>query len=657
MKLLLAKMEAHAASCTSVANHHSGKRRCDQCNKWLQLQKLRDRFTRQLLQAGAGSRSNRGGRRAPKGAAPSAPPLLQRSVTMCVDAIEEDDTLDLDLLPQLVEGELSMQRRRRESKGSGGGAGSGSASAAAASSVCTDYEPAQLCGKDGCTKPAWHSGMCQVELASTGRSRKRKGGGDDVDEAAEPAPPPSRSMPPPPPKAKSKVAKEGKAGKAGEVAEDTPLLCGKDGCTKLAWHPGMCDVQLDGRRAIKCTVKRTKESEEAPDKAKAAPAASKSAASAVAAAAAPSSSSSSSASSGKKTAGGKVAAGEEERFLEIINDGARMAQTPNVKGTLGGKKWKANAAGGNGGGGAGGKAKGGGGGAMTEDVFPPTVGNHIAIDSLRSSSADLPDTWSPIESAQPPARSNVAEVISVGGDGRCDAAIVCNCAGGDDKAGKAKSRNAGKCNYAGKCGSGTVVSALAPSQRQIVCSGCMQANLPHATPRLRCSGCDKLFDDGASYRRAPPVGDSHCDLSLCEECHGKLFSRYVDERKEVCERLGGGGGSPHLTSTPLPPTSTSLSYHHLISLSSPLLTSPHLTSTSCFLSPPHLTCAFHLTSPLLAFASPPRLTTTSSRSLSPSLFLSTSTPPTSLSRLVCQLLDELEDEAAKLEPSAFSKLK
>ena len=103
MKSLLKKMEAHAEACTSVANHHSGKRRCEQCNKWLQLQKLRDRFTRQLLQAGSSRRGGGGGgRRAPKGGGPpsSGPPLLQRSVTMCVESVEEDESLDLSLLRQ-----------------------------------------------------------------------------------------------------------------------------------------------------------------------------------------------------------------------------------------------------------------------------------------------------------------------------------------------------------------------------------------------------------------------------------------------------------------------------------------------------------------------------------------------------------------------------
>ena len=89
----------------------------------------------------------------------------------------------------------------------------------------------------------------------------------------------------------------------------------------------------------------------------------------------------------------------------------------------------------------------------------------------------------------------------------------------------------------GCCGAGSLVRGLTASQRQIVCSGCLEANLPHALPRLRCSACDVLFEAGESYRRAPPVGDSHHDVTLCEGCFDKLFSRYVDYRKEVLEDL------------------------------------------------------------------------------------------------------------------------
>ena len=52
MKEALKAMEAHAADCTIGTNVPGGrsKRACGTCSKWRQLQKLRERFMRQLLQ-------------------------------------------------------------------------------------------------------------------------------------------------------------------------------------------------------------------------------------------------------------------------------------------------------------------------------------------------------------------------------------------------------------------------------------------------------------------------------------------------------------------------------------------------------------------------------------------------------------------------------
>ena len=68
---------------------------------------------------------------------------------------------------------------------------------------------------------------------------------------------------------------------------------------------------------------------------------------------------------------------------------------------------------------------------VTEDLFPPSVGMHVAIDSAREVSAELPDAWNnAIETKKPPAKSNVAEVTTVHTDGRCDVTLVCNCSAG-----------------------------------------------------------------------------------------------------------------------------------------------------------------------------------------------------------------------------------
>ena len=57
-----------------------------------------------------------------------------------------------------------------------------------------------------------------------------------------------------------------------------------------------------------------------------------------------------------------------------------------------------------------------------------------------------------------------------------------------------------------------------------MCSECLDANLPHSLPVLRCSGCEIVIPRGSSYYRAPPVGDSHADVCLCEKCFSGLFA-------------------------------------------------------------------------------------------------------------------------------------
>ena len=150
---------------------------------------------------------------------------------------------------------------------------------------------------------------------------------------------------------------------------------------------------------------------------------------------------------------------------------------------------------------------------MTLDIFPPSTGQLIAIDAERSVSAELPDAWSAIPTAASGCRSTVGVVTKLHDDGCCEAKLVCNCSGG-------------KCTK--RCGSGSVVKGLSASQRQIVCSSCTHANLPHALPALRCEGCAKSIPSDSSYKRAPPVGDSHKDLCLCEPCFGKRFGSNPD---------------------------------------------------------------------------------------------------------------------------------
>ena len=86
MKQKLKSMEAHAASCKIGANLPGSSRRrnsgggarmgaCQTCTRWFQLQKLRERFTRQLLQASKGQKT----RKMKAADASGRPPLLKRS--------------------------------------------------------------------------------------------------------------------------------------------------------------------------------------------------------------------------------------------------------------------------------------------------------------------------------------------------------------------------------------------------------------------------------------------------------------------------------------------------------------------------------------------------------------------------------------------------
>lgn len=204
MKSFLQRMSAHADTC-SIANLPGGRGDCATCAKWMQLLKLKDRFTRKLL-----SRTSR--RDGAAGAAGQA-------------GVEDA----MAMLPGLIGMELEVQRERRASlvsatcdapnklqrladgtrraTGSGeagagssaAGRGGGGAASSSASSeakydsrgnliVCTLVE--------GCTKPAWHSGACTVCAEGLtlgggvrGPSRRERVPRDHY--VAEPAPPPA----------------------------------------------------------------------------------------------------------------------------------------------------------------------------------------------------------------------------------------------------------------------------------------------------------------------------------------------------------------------------------------------------------------------------------------------------------------------------------
>ncbi len=503
MKDVLKRMETHTAECTIGANLPGRRGGCSRCKKWLQLTKLRDRFRKALLQkqrqdlqttwASAARRKPA----EPKGTA--VPPLRRRSVTYVMSSFEEEgDGDELSLLPQLVEGEVAVQRKRRDAKQ--GSSGGGSSLRGAPSLTCEpaggfrlpgtaqdeeeeeeddDEDVVQICGMDGCTKPAWHAGVCLVELCGS-RSRKRPQGMDGAAVCL----PASAADTGGGAKGKGKAAAEEKddeaAGKGGAKGKRKAAAAEEEDEAAGKGASGGAKKGKAGEAAGGCVSKPGQ----------------------------------------RKQPAGAADEAEEAAIERMIVSGARLAQTPNVKGTLAGRQWAKAAAPSSGRGGGGGAAASAS-GKMTEDEFPPSVGMHIAVDGSRSISATLPDAWSAIETAAPPERSNVATVSEMHADGRCDAKLVCNCA--------ADANSGAKCTK--KCGAGALIVGLAPSQRQIVCSGCKCANRPHALPRLRCAACDHLIAAGDEYKRAPPVGDSHEDVVLCSGCHGKLFSGYLPRQR------------------------------------------------------------------------------------------------------------------------------
>ena len=169
MKEVLKRMETHVAGC-SVANLPGGKRDCSTCQKWVQLQKLRDRFTRQLIQAAPARRGAKTAK-ATQGSAP--PPLTKHAVSFCMAEAADDENINLALLPQLIDGELDVQRRRREAKGGGssrrGGDEAAAASGAAEAAAAGGFD---MCGTFGCTLPDKHSGLHNIPEDHGKRARR-----------------------------------------------------------------------------------------------------------------------------------------------------------------------------------------------------------------------------------------------------------------------------------------------------------------------------------------------------------------------------------------------------------------------------------------------------------------------------------------------------
>jgi hypothetical protein len=95
----------------------------------------------------------------------------------------------------------------------------------------------------------------------------------------------------------------------------------------------------------------------------------------------------------------------------------------------------------------------------------------------------------PIETSSRPAPTNVAEVTAARPDGSCDAVLVCNCHAGLRHA---RERPATEDDLlvctpctpgAAPCGAGRRIEGVASTQRQVVCSGCMQVSAlrtPHS---------------------------------------------------------------------------------------------------------------------------------------------------------------------------------
>ena len=312
------------------------------------------------------------------------------------------------------------------------------------------------------------------------------------------------------------------AGSSGlDQGDGAQRLCGLDGCTKVAWHSGMCQVVVSSTRRKR--MRATAAADEL-DPAPLPPPL------------------------GVPKPAQVQGPGGLSKVSQIIAHGARLAQTPVAKGTKAGRRWAqpsgaasaghaSTASDGLGGRGGGRRAnmteleeeeaaaqeeEEEDGVAAQEEAFPPSAGMHVAIDQTRRKGGPLPSTWEPIATVAPQQQSNVGEVSGeVRPDGSCDVVLVCH--------------EGGVCS--GKCGAGTTIRGVHASHRQLVCSTCLQANLPHALPHLRCSACDMLLPDGIRYRRAAAAGESHTDVSLCIECFGKLFSRYELTRAALLDEM------------------------------------------------------------------------------------------------------------------------
>ena len=462
-KAYLARLEAHSQGC-SVANLPGGKRDCPTCAKWIQLQRLRERFARMLRQqtqqksaaarvaaagaaaaAGAdgGEKKRRGKEKAPPPAAADddeemPPPMPQRAVTDILNSVRgesgnDGSVHDLARLPELVDAMLHQEKERRRNLSHMKRKRETAADRASRGGVSfADLAPDQL-GSGGVP-----GGKKKARLSD---AKTPSGGGVKFNLPRSGAP---------------KSA-------AGVLAQEAA----EKGKTKISRSQAVEQLQI---------------------------------------------------------------AADERRIVEMITDGARLANTPKKprrqwapNDEKGGKK------GGRGGGGASSSSSSEAGMAAEDGVL---VGMHIAFDEKLPKAGALPDAWAPIASSAPPGPSRVAEVTAVHPDGRCDALVVCNgCGGagslgGAPKAGKGKGKAAasgGGGGCGGACGAGRALKGLAPPQRQIVCSGCQEANLCCALPQLLCCGCEQEIKPGSTYHRAPPIGDQHTDLCLCVTCHSGLL--------------------------------------------------------------------------------------------------------------------------------------
>ena len=160
---------------------------------------------------------------------------------------------------------------------------------------------------------------------------------------------------------------------------------------------------------------------------------------------------------------------------------------------------------------------GGGGFRPTEADTAVNRGMHLVVDANRPSSATgpIPTAHHPIAVAARPDQTNVATVERVHADGSCDVRFVCNC----HEAAWPPSEQSVPSTSCQTCGAGRVARHLQPTQRQIVCSHCLDVNLAHQQPQLRCSGCEKLIKNDAHYYRETEL---HREVKLCTTCYGEL---------------------------------------------------------------------------------------------------------------------------------------